>query len=197
MTSLLNHLLRSPNDPSAAQLRDTVDLIFALNGRDGGIIPRSEEYSGWSSRPLTEGGREAWDYLRRLRTRAWRKAGLDPDIVWARNQALQACNSSSEVAQGSEQNTYEEREVDARSGQNIDPDVGPMQAFSLLSDVMASPPDINWDYMPNWSKMMSKQHNNRYSANREQHAVKRMIFPLIPKVAARIPGRVGREWFTL
>lgn len=55
---------------------------MALCGPDGGVTGiQGEEVM---SRPLQEGGHEAWDLITRLRSRAWIKAGLDPDSLLTR-----------------------------------------------------------------------------------------------------------------
>lgn len=43
-----------------------------------------------TSRPLRDGGREAWDMLRRLREKAWLKAGLDPSVLWTEQAQAEA-----------------------------------------------------------------------------------------------------------
>lgn len=50
-------------------------------------------------RPLTEGGSESWDLLWRVRSRAWRAAGLDPHVLWTREQALESLYKSYDEAQ--------------------------------------------------------------------------------------------------
>ena len=46
-----------------------------------------------TSRPLKDGGREAWDMMRRLREKAWLKAGLDPSVLWTEQAQAQVCSS--------------------------------------------------------------------------------------------------------
>ena len=103
MTILLVDLIRHPTNPTSASAtasRRAIDIIFALNGPDGGLVAGgSGTESGDSDmmkRPLTEGGRETWDLLRRLRSRAWASAGLDPAMVWTRSQAMRYCNREAE-----------------------------------------------------------------------------------------------------
>lgn len=61
-----------------------VNQVMALSAPEGGITG-----SGGGSmmqRPLTEGGAEAWDFIRRLRARVWTKLGLDPDLTLTRDE---------------------------------------------------------------------------------------------------------------
>lgn len=50
-------------------------------------------------RPLTEGGSESWELLWRFRSRAWRAAGLDPHVLWTREQALENLYKAYDEAQ--------------------------------------------------------------------------------------------------
>jgi hypothetical protein len=85
---MLIDLYERPTSAEAPKSRAFVDKVFSLMGPDGGVaggedgIPRS--------RPLKDGGREAWDMLRRLREKAWLKAGLDPKLVWPEQVQTQA-----------------------------------------------------------------------------------------------------------
>ena len=78
--------------------RQAIDIAFALCGPNGGIVAGGGASNRLMKRPLTEGGQEVWDYFRRLRAKAWQKAGLDPDIVWTREQAIHFCNQQPEPA---------------------------------------------------------------------------------------------------
>ena len=77
---MLIDLFERPHSVEAPRSRAFIDQIFALSGPDGGIVHGEDGVS--VQRPLREGGREAWDMLRRLRQKAWQKAGLDPDVLW-------------------------------------------------------------------------------------------------------------------
>lgn len=77
---MLIDLFERPHSAEAPRSRAFIDQIFALSGPDGGIVHGEDGVS--VQRPLREGGREAWDMLRRLRQKAWQKAGLDPDVLW-------------------------------------------------------------------------------------------------------------------
>ena len=81
---LLKEFERNPHSPEAEISRNVIDQTMALCSPDGGITGSD----GWNitPRPLTEGGAEAWDLIRRLRARVWAKAGLDPDIILTRDE---------------------------------------------------------------------------------------------------------------
>lgn len=81
---MLVDLWERPKSEEAPISRTYIDQVFAMSGPDGGIVSGEDGQS--VQRPLREGGREAWTMLRRLRDRAWRKAGLDPHIYWTHEQ---------------------------------------------------------------------------------------------------------------
>jgi hypothetical protein len=93
---LLLDLVQTPDGENAQESRRAIDVAFALCGPNGGIVAGGGAADRLMKRPLTEGGQEAWVYFRRLRAKAWQKAGLDPDIVWTRAQAVQYCNQQPE-----------------------------------------------------------------------------------------------------
>ncbi|MCJ1419820.1 hypothetical protein MMC32_006176 [Xylographa parallela] len=77
---MLVDLYERPNSDEAEVSRSYIDRTFKQAAPEGGIT--AEEGGIPVQRPLREGGQEAWTMLRRLRERAWQKAGLDPDILW-------------------------------------------------------------------------------------------------------------------
>ena len=77
---MLVDMYERPNSVEAPRSRALIDKIFSLSGPDGGIV--SGEDGVTVQRPLREGGREAWNMLRRLRDKAWQRAGLDPNVLW-------------------------------------------------------------------------------------------------------------------
>jgi hypothetical protein len=85
---MLVDLYERPTSVEAPRSRAFIDQIFAMSGPDGGIV--SGEDGVTVQRPLREGGREAWDLLRKLREKAWRKAGLDPDVLWTEASQIDA-----------------------------------------------------------------------------------------------------------
>lgn len=85
--TLLKEVKRDPYGVEAPASRSIIDQAMALCGPDGGM---SGTHDGKiMPRPLTEGGKEAWGLIKRLRSRAWIKAGLDPDIVTMREEAAE------------------------------------------------------------------------------------------------------------
>lgn len=58
--------------------RGFVDQILSLSGPDGGVVSGGDDI--FTQRPLRNGGREAWDMIRRLRQKAWQKAGPNPQM---------------------------------------------------------------------------------------------------------------------
>jgi hypothetical protein len=83
---LLKELERDPLGPDAETFRTVVDEAIALCTADGGIS--GTEGGGTIPRPLTEGGQEAWAFVRKLRAVAWTRAGLDPDVVMTREEVV-------------------------------------------------------------------------------------------------------------
>lgn len=83
---MLVDLYERPTSVEAPRSRALIDKIFSLSGPDGGIV--SGEDGVTVQRPLREGGREAWDMLRRLRDKAWQKAGLDPNVLWTEDDQV-------------------------------------------------------------------------------------------------------------
>jgi hypothetical protein len=83
---MLIDLYERPNSVEAPRSRALIDKIFSLSGPDGGIV--SGEDGVTVQRPLREGGREAWDMLRRLRDKAWQRAGLDPNVLWTEDDQV-------------------------------------------------------------------------------------------------------------
>lgn len=64
-----------PYSTEASKSRAFVDRILALAGPDGGVVGAGDDAPG--QRPLRDGGREAWDMIRRLHRKAWEKVGLN------------------------------------------------------------------------------------------------------------------------
>jgi hypothetical protein len=83
---MLVDLYERPSSAEAPRSRALIDKIFSLSGPDGGIV--SGEDGVTVQRPLREGGREAWDMLRRLRDKGWQKAGLDPNVLWTEDDQV-------------------------------------------------------------------------------------------------------------
>ncbi|KAE8144252.1 fungal-specific transcription factor domain-containing protein [Aspergillus avenaceus] len=85
---MLIDLYERPHSPEAPKSRAFIDKIFSLTGPDGGVVGGEDGIS--AQRPLKDGGREAWDMIRRLRQKAWQKAGLDPQKLWTEQAQIQA-----------------------------------------------------------------------------------------------------------
>ncbi|KAI2737860.1 transcriptional regulator family: Fungal Specific TF [Penicillium roqueforti] len=85
---MLIDLYERPYSPEAPKSRAFIDSILALSGPDGGVVGGEDGVS--TQRPLKDGGREAWDMIRRLRQKAWQKAGLNPRMLWTEQDQIQA-----------------------------------------------------------------------------------------------------------
>lgn len=85
---MLIDLYERPYSPEASKSRAFIDRILALSGPDGGVVGGEDGVS--TQRPLKDGGREAWGMIRRLRQKAWQKAGLNPEMLWTEQDQIQA-----------------------------------------------------------------------------------------------------------
>jgi hypothetical protein len=85
---MLIDLYERPYSPEAPKSRAFIDRILALSGPDGGVVGGEDGVS--TQRPLKDGGREAWDMIRRLRQKAWQKAGLNPQMLWTEKDQFYA-----------------------------------------------------------------------------------------------------------
>ena len=85
---MLIDLYERPYSPEAPKSRAFIDRILALSGPDGGVVGGEDGVS--TQRPLKDGGREAWDMIRRLRQKAWQKAGLNPRMLWTEKDQIYA-----------------------------------------------------------------------------------------------------------
>ncbi|KAJ9249875.1 transcriptional regulator family: Fungal Specific TF [Paecilomyces variotii] len=85
---MLIDLYERPNSSEAPKSRAFIDKIFSISGPDGGVVGGEDGIT--THRPLKDGGREAWDMMRRLREKAWQKAGLDPHQLWTEQAQIQA-----------------------------------------------------------------------------------------------------------
>ncbi|EKV06257.1 C6 transcription factor, putative [Penicillium digitatum PHI26] len=73
-----NHQPMHAMIPESSVSRGFVDRILSLSGPDGGVVSGGDDI--FTQRPLRHGGREAWGMIRRLRQKAWQKAGLSPQL---------------------------------------------------------------------------------------------------------------------
>jgi hypothetical protein len=85
---MLVDLYEKPTSLEAPRSRALIDEVLRISGPDGGIVSGEDGVS--VQRPLREGGREAWSLLRKLREKAWQKAGLDPNVHWTEESQIQA-----------------------------------------------------------------------------------------------------------
>ncbi|KAK5699664.1 hypothetical protein LTR97_005793 [Elasticomyces elasticus] len=143
---LLIDLVQSSDTDTASASRRSVDICFALFGPHGGIVGGGTGSDKLMERPLTEGGQEAWEYFRRLRTQAWQKAGIDPAVVWTREQAVQYCNKQAEPPVIIDQvgPMWSEGSASDREGLDTTNTQHPAQTFEAG---MTSPPSIDWTYL--------------------------------------------------
>lgn len=90
---MLIDLYERPHSPEAFKSRAFIDKVFSLSGPDGGVVGDEDGIS--TARPLRDGGREAWSMLKRLRQKAWLKAGLDPELLWTEQaqERARVCNT--------------------------------------------------------------------------------------------------------
>lgn len=77
---VLVDLYERPRSVEAPRSRELIDSVFAYASPERGIVGGPNGVT--VHRPLREGGVEAWDMLRGLRSAAWQKAGLDPRVLW-------------------------------------------------------------------------------------------------------------------
>ncbi|EXJ83554.1 hypothetical protein A1O1_07177 [Capronia coronata CBS 617.96] len=86
MISLVD-LYERPDSVEAPRSRELIDGIFSLSAPELGIVGGPNGVT--AQRPMREGGLEAWDMLRALRSAAWQRAGLDPTVLWTGQDQLQ------------------------------------------------------------------------------------------------------------
>ena len=84
---LIKEIDKEPESQDAEESRNIVDEALALCSPAGGLIGIDDDEM--AARPLTEGGREAWELIRRLRSQAWQKCGVDPDVLYTREQVTE------------------------------------------------------------------------------------------------------------
>lgn len=92
LATLLVDLIQDPHSEHAEKYREAVNIVFAMLGPTGGLLPETKLDTP-GPRPLTEGGEEVWLFIRRLRSKAWRCADIDPGIVWTRKHAVHWLNN--------------------------------------------------------------------------------------------------------
>ncbi len=146
---MLIDLFERPHSAEAPRSRAFIDQVFALSGPDGGIVHGEDGVS--VQRPLREGGREAWDMLRRLRQKAWQKAGLDPDVLWTEKAqisvgAAQGPSSGEQMMRGLRENViytsnsspFNEADADTPKAWTLDAFHGLVKAAQADADALKS-----------------------------------------------------------
>ncbi len=89
---LLVDLHERPESKEAPVSRALIDELFSMSGPD--TLLGGDGEAGVAAASLQcDGGHEEWNMLRRLRERAWNKAGLDPDVFWNEEDQLKASAS--------------------------------------------------------------------------------------------------------
>ena len=83
---LLVDLYERPRSVEAARSRALIDEVFSLSAPINGIV--GTPLGNTFQRPFREGGGDAWEMIRNLRATAWRKAGLDPNVLWTEEQQI-------------------------------------------------------------------------------------------------------------
>ena len=91
---LLADLLKRPTSPEAQRSRVLVEGVFSLLGPDGRVVGKQE---GIVPQGVGSGGRQAWTMLRRLREKAWEKAGLKSNMVWTDAERAQRMAASEDI----------------------------------------------------------------------------------------------------
>ena len=83
---LLVDLHEQPTSVEAPSSRAYIDRMHALRRPNKGSAKPGDDTS--MQRPLKEGGYEARGMLKNLRAMAWRKAGLDPSVIWTEDKQI-------------------------------------------------------------------------------------------------------------
>lgn len=82
---LLDDVLKSPFSAEAQHSRTLVERLFSFVGPHGvGLYTERGVH-----RNASHAGKAVWEMLRRLRRRAWKKAGIDPDMAWLDGNIVQ------------------------------------------------------------------------------------------------------------
>lgn len=142
--ALITELEESPDDPVSDETRKLVDLGLSMceNSENGGIT--SNEGGRIDSRPLTDGGVEAWKLIRRARDEVWEKSGLDSNSLYCPESAEEISFERPPPDQGPPLHA-EILPTLAATSDYLDPDM----TWSTLQDVTQSfwpeYPSVNFD----------------------------------------------------
>ena len=113
---MLIDLYRKPFSPEATLSRFYVDQYFLLSEPNKGLFPQDELPA---LRLRCEGAKQAINFLRQLRSRTWRVAGLDPDVLWVKDP-----NRSDEESRQDKRKEY----LNAMCSQNPSTTIGKEQS---------------------------------------------------------------------
>jgi hypothetical protein len=83
---ILVDLYERSHSVEAARSRELVDKVFALASPGAAIVGGPNGTT--VQRPFREGGLEAWEMLRGLRSASWQKVGLDPTVLWTEEDQI-------------------------------------------------------------------------------------------------------------
>ncbi|KIW70188.1 hypothetical protein PV04_02480 [Phialophora macrospora] len=116
---ILVDVYERPASVEAPRSRELVDKVFGLAAPESGIVGGSDGYT--VQRPLREGGVEAWDMLRGLRSAAWQRAGLDPSVLWTEEDQLAVgvatpLTEAQKIAQSLREDSVYEGQTTAENG---------------------------------------------------------------------------------
>ncbi|KAF2101036.1 hypothetical protein NA57DRAFT_10708, partial [Rhizodiscina lignyota] len=79
---LLVDLAKEPNSPQAAESRILLEQVFSLLGPEGRVGA-----GVMKQRHFSDGAKNAWERLEKLRRKVWKKLGLDSSVLWSRTIA--------------------------------------------------------------------------------------------------------------
>lgn len=139
---MLVDLYERPHSAEAPISRAYIDKVFLISAPDGGIV--SGEDGMTVQRPLREGGREAWDMLKRLREKAWQRAGLDPDVLWTEEDQINVGVGQAQTETQKMLQTFRDGSIYEKPRQPSDGSNTPRQSVSqavnaFINDSFAQP----------------------------------------------------------
>jgi len=137
-----------PDSPARSETQYVIDLIFALhrpthNASISTTDPGDIRIDGRS---------ETWEYLHRLRSRAWRAASLDPGSIWTRQQAVTtALNDPQDYADyDPEPDAIKINEIQNAAAEGVEDEREDSSRDTLLSDFAQAIHDATWGMGDDW-----------------------------------------------
>lgn len=108
---VLVDLYERPHSIESPRSRELIDQVFSWSSPERGIVGGPNGVT--VQRPLREGGVEAWDMLRGLRSAAWQKAGLEPRVLWTEADQIEVgiarpLTDSEKIAQSIREDSFHE-----------------------------------------------------------------------------------------